>query len=889
VKAVLTRLVRLFPTAFRKQFEPDMVEQIEADYDRAASHGRLRAAAFTVATALDLVGSALAERLDSTWAEPGTSSTDKGDGMRGTMNEWLGDLRHAVRALGRSPGFTVVTVGTLGLALGANAGIFSVVDAVLLSPLPFPDSDRLVYIAASAPGSDMPDEFGVSGEFYLHYSERASLLEDVSSYVTFTSTLRADDRTERVWMSAGNTSLMQTLGATPILGRLPTPEDEDRVVLISHALWVTWFGADPDVIGRSYYVSGVDRTVIGVMGPDFWFPSDQVLLWFPYVMRAEDIEPGRFGQPLVGRLAPGADADALNAELGRLARELPERFGGSASYARLIEQHRPVVRPLEDRLLGAISGPLWVLLGSVGLLLLIACANVANLFIVRAEQRQRDLAVRRAVGAGRRQLVRSQMAEALVVAGLAGALAVLLASLTVPALLAAAPPDLPRLGEVSLGPTTLAFTFAASLLTALACGLVPAVRSSAPDLTRLRDAGRGSTRRRHWGRDGLVVAQTALALVLLIGSALLVRSFVELRRVDPGYDTEDLFTFQIAPEAEELSDGPSFARFHVDFMDRLAALPGVQSVGLIENVPLNEGLRTQRFLTADMGGNADAGPLLNLTWAAGDYWSTMGIDLLRGRVLTPDDHAGGLGNVVVSAAAAELLWPGQDPIGRTLRREDLEHWWTVVGVVEDVMQYGFREDVQPLAYFPLVGQEPNDWVLSSPAYVLKTARAEHIAPEVRALAREIAPGAPMYRVFTMAGLAADSMVQLSFTTLTLGIASVLALILGAVGLFGVLSYVVAQRTQEIGVRMALGAEAARVRRMVVGQGARVVVLGVVIGAAAAVGITRVLGSLLFGVEPVDVLTFVATSAMMLLVGMAASYLPARRASGVDPIRSLRGE
>ena len=889
MRSFLALLVRLFPAEFTRQFGPDMVEQVQSDYDRALSHGRWRAFVFTLFTALDLVRSGVAERRHPAWVITRTPQTNE-ERTEMTMNGWIKDLHYAVRALRRSPGFAMVTIGTLGLAIGANAGIFSVVDTVLLNPLPYPQADRLVYIAASAPGSDFPEEFVVAAEFYVQYKEQANLLEDVSTYNMFTNTLRADDRTERVWMSTPTTSLFNTLQVSPILGRLPVPEDESRVAVISHTLWTSWFGADPAVIGRSYEMAGGSRTVIGVMGPEFWFPNDRVLLWIPVVIRAEGIVPGRFGQPLVARMAPGATTDALVDELTTLALRLPERFGGSARYARLIEQHRPVVNSLEEQLLGAASTPLWVLLGSVGIVLLIACANVANLFMVRTERRQRELAVRRALGATRGQLIRAQMAEAVVMAGLAGTLAVFLAWLTVPIFLRAAPPNIPRLDEVGLTVSTLLFTLGASLLSALLCGVVPAIRSSAPSLTRLSDAGRGSTRRRHWGRDGLVVGQTALALVLLIGSGLLVRSFWELRNVDPGYDTEDIFTFQIAPEGDHLPDAPSYARFHTDFMERVAALPGVESVGIVENVPLNEGVPGGRFRTEDTGSDEDAGTLLRYTYAAGDYFGTMGIEVLRGRAFTRADHVSTLGNVVVGQSAAGLLWPGEDPIGRRIQQLGSENWETVVGVVEDVMQSDFRDTPDPLVYFPLVGQSgsPTSRALSSPAYVVKTSRADHIAPEIRALVREVAPEAPMYRVYTMAGLASDSMVRLSFTMLTLGIVSMLALILGAVGLFGVLSYVVAERTQEIGVRMALGAEAKRVQSMVVAQGARVVAIGVAIGLGAAVGATRVLGNLLFGVEAADVGTFLAMSTTMMLVGLLASYMPARRASNVDPIESLRG-
>ena len=806
------------------------------------------------------------------------------------LNHWKRDLQHALRSLRRTPGFAVLAIGTLGLAIGANTGIMSVVDAVLFDPLPYHDNGRLVDIAGSAPGSDFPEVFPLAAEFLVQYREESELLEDISTYNSGTSTLQVGDRIERVWMSFPTVSMFNTLGVQPVLGRLPTPEDEDRVVVISHTLWTTWFGSDPDILGKSYYVSGEDRTVIGVMSPEFWFPRDDILLWVPQNIREEEIEPGRFGQPFVARMKPGTKIETLKAELTTLALQIPDRFGATADYAEFMQKHRPVVRPLEEELLGEVSVLLWILLGSVGLVLLIACANVANLFMVRAEQRLPDLAVRRALGAARGRLISSQLAEAMLIAGFAGILAVLLAWGGVPLLLAAAPANVPRLGEVDLSFNTLLFTFGACVFSALLCGLVPAIRFSSPNLAQLRGGGRGSMRRRPWGRNVLVAGQTAMALVLLIGSALLLRSFDELRNVDPGYSTEDIFTFQIAPVGEHLNDAPTYARFHLDFMERVAALPGVEEVGIVNNVPLDEGLRRERFQTENTTGGEAAGTLLSFTFAAGNYFSVMDIEVFQGRTFQEADHVSQLGNVLASRSAAELMWPGEDPIGQRLQIDGRDTWETVVGVVDDVRQYDFRQAPEPMLYFPLVGQDPeNRPVLGSPGYVVKTALGAEIAPDIRALVRDVAPTAPMYRTYTLDGLAARSMVELSFTALTLAVASVLALILGIVGLYGVLSYAVAERTREIGLRMALGAAAAQVRRMVVGQGARVLLAGILLGTVVAFLATRALGSLLFGIEAFDLGTYLLVASIMLVVGLAASYLPARRASSVDPMVALRAE
>jgi predicted permease len=705
-----------------------------------------------------------------------------------------------------------------------------------------------------------------------------------------TTTVRSGDQVERLLISGATPTLFSTLQVEPMLGRLPTEQDpENTVVLLSHWLWTSWFGGDESAIGRTIEVGSRVATIIGVMGPEFAFPDNEVSLWV-HDLPDEPIEPGGFALTLIGRLAPGADAESLAAELAPLAQRIPERFGGSPVYARIIEQHRPVVRSLEEQLVGDVQKPLWILLGTVGIVLLIACANVANLLLVRAENRRADMALRRALGAERGRLVRGQMAEALVLAALGAVGGVALAWLGLPLLLRAAPEGAP---DVSVGGGAWLFTAAVATIAALASGVLPALRFSDPDLGEdLRETRRVGAGPRHFTRNALVAVQTAAAVVLLVASALLFQSFRALQGVDPGYETEDLFTFQFAPDnqAHGLTDGPSIARFNFDFMERVAALPGVQSVAMVAGLPLDEGAQATPVLAGRTVAEEDA-QLVRFTFADPAYFATMGIEFLSGEPYARSTEPSELVEVVVSRSAAATLWPGEDPIGQVVRPMVADTtvipWMTVRGVVEDVVLYDFRDEPLPLIYVPVVGRTAQSYAVNTPAIVVKTPRADEIGPEIRALVRQVAPEAPMYRVFTMEGLAARSMAALTFTTLTIALAAGLALVLGAVGLYGTLSYVVSRRTREIGIRMAVGAQAAQVRRMIVAEGSRVALIGVVIGLLAAVLLARVLESLLFEIEPVDPLTLATTGALMLLVALAASYLPARRASVLDPIQCLQ--
>ena len=805
-----------------------------------------------------------------------------------SLDEFGRDLRHALRGLMRTPAFLATSVITLSLAIGAVTGMFGVVNAVMLRPLPFPNPDRLVSLQGIAPGTEVRDTFDLSGEFYLHFKENSKLIDGISIVAGGTSTFRVNDRVERISMGWPTNDMFGTLGARPQLGRLPR-EDEDKAVVISDRLWASWFNRDPSVIGKWYFVSDSMKQVIGVMPADFHFPNDETLLW---------IAPGKVTQANAGevnglsfaRMKPGVTAEQLAVELKQLSAQMPARFGFRPATVKAIQAYRPINNPLLERMVGPpVMTSLLILLGSVALVLLIACANVANLFMVRAETRRRDLTVRRAIGASRMQLMRFQMSEAFVVAGIAGVFAVVLATVGLPLFVRAAPENIPRLADVHMDFATVAAAFGLVVLVALACGLAPAIRGSSPDLSGLRAGGRGSIAGRQWGRDVLVVAQTALALVLLIASALLVQSFERLRHVDPGYDPEGIYTFQYAPEQPQWRDGPSLGQLHLMMMDRFRALPGVSMVGVVNNIPLDEGTGNRRVLPDDATGD---GVPLRMNFTGGDYFKAIGMRVLQGRAFTREEAITPNNSVIVSQSAAAQLFPGQNPLGHRLRPrfgnvDTLS--FTVVGVVNDVKQLNWRDEGEAVIYLPLTGPSPRSWGMGSPAYVIKSSRPNTLRNEVRRIIKEVAPEAPVYREYTMDYLVRRFMIPLTFTTLTLGVLSALALVLGAVGLYGTLSYVVAQRTREIGVRMALGATARAVRAQIVAQGTKVVLVGAVIGIVAAYLTTRLLAKLLFGVAPLDLTAFAGMTALMLAMGVLASYMPARRASSVAPMEALRSD
>jgi putative ABC transport system permease protein len=821
------------------------------------------------------------------------------------VNRVLGGLRTAARNLMRAPAFAVAAVATLGLAIGANAGIFSVVQGVLLRPLPYPEPDRLVALQHTAPGLGY-DRFGMSSGLYLRYGG-ADAFASTGLYAAATVNLTGDDMPPaRVAGLRVSRELFTTLGVQPVLGRV-FDADEDRpggraVVVLAHGLWRERFAADPAAIGRDLMIDGEPRTVIGVMPAGFDFPDGQPRLYLPLALDTATANVGNFSVDAVARLR--ADADPARAAAAmRLALEQLAGDAEVAAFIAFAERARlaPVVTPLHQRIIGdEVSRALWILLGTVGFVFLIACANVTNLFLVRAESRQKEMAVRAALGAGRPGLVGHYLAESTVLAALGGVLGLGLAWVGLRGLLRFAPPTLPRLHAVTIDPAVLVFTILITAVAALLLALVPAVRLTSPSLLGiLTRTARGSTagRERNRTRQALVVAQTALALVLLAGSGLMVRSFQHLRALDPGFDARDGLTFRLSlPDAEYTIDRA--LAFNGQLIDRLRELPGVRAAGATSHPPLASCCTGTAHLVQDGPLAGQQPPPIFWHSAVWDgYFEAMGIPLLEGRTFDTADRDPARRFVVVSQAMARRAWPDGGALGRRLRlaAADTAAWYEVVGVVGDVRARGLELGVDDMVYFPAAAaavRGPTGTQLLSArdmTFVLRTSRPDAVAPLARQEVWSLDASLPVAASATLERIVADSMVRISFTMLALVVAAAIALFLGAIGLYGVISYIVTQRAGEIGIRMALGARPAEVRRMVVLQGVRLSLLGVGVGLAAALGLTRLMQGLLHGTRAHDPLTFVLVAACLTAVALVASYLPALRASRIDPASSLKTE
>jgi len=815
------------------------------------------------------------------------------------MSNLAQQVRLALRTLARTPLFTGVAVLTLAVAIGANTAIFSVVNSVLLEPLPYPESDRLVSVYFTAPGVGYP-EVPFSDGAFIRVREGEEAFAGIAMYGLENVNLTGEGAPERLSGVRVTPNLFEVLRSPPALGRAFTEADgqpgAEPVVILSHDLWMRRYGADQSVVGRTLQMDGEARRVVGVAAKDFAFPAPEADVWRPLLVDPATAQPGNFSYPAIARLEPGVDIAAATADLDRLIIRFSEAYPEELPMA-FLEQARfaGVVKPLKEQLVGDVGQALWMILGTVGFVLLIACANVANLFLVRAEGRGRELAVRSALGARRGDLAGLFLGESLILGLLGGAMGLLLAFAAVRGLLALAPGGIPRLHEIGVNGDVLAFTAGISLVAGLFFGSFPAFRYRPADLSvALKEGGRASTTggERHRARSTLVVVQVAMALVLLVASGLMVRSFERLRAVDPGFDSHSVLTVRLALSQTDYPDDARVAAFWTRLRERIAELPGATSVGAVNHLPLGD-TRSSGSIGIEDHPTADdeLPPVALQKMTTPGYFRTLGIPLIEGRAFEPGDAADGFRAAVVNRAFAERWWPGESPLGRRVRLSESEEWYEIVGVVGNVREESLEKEPGAAVYFPhSVGARDAPRTSRSMALVVRTAGDPRALMEpVRDAIWSLDPNLPIASQRTMEDLVSRSMARTSFTLVMLGIGAALALLLGAVGIYGVLSYAVSQRTRELGIRMALGASASGVRRMVVRQGLQLALIGVSLGLIAAYGLSGLLQGLLYEVSATDPLSYVAVTAVLVAVAVLACYLPARRASSTDPLEALRQE
>ena len=824
------------------------------------------------------------------------------------MDSFAQQLQYTFRKLLRAPLFTTVALLTLAVGIGSNAAIFSVVNGVLLKPLPFEDPEQLVGIWHTAPGLGF-DEVNQSPALHFTYVDEGTAFESVGMWDDATVSVTGLAEPEQVAAMYVTHQTLPLLRIRPTIGRTFTLEDDSpespESVVLSHGYWARRFGEDRDVLGRTMVINGRSMEIIGVLPEDLRFLTSDPEVYLPFQWDRSEVLFGNFSYQALARLAPGASVGQANADLERMIPMAVELFPGGLNMGMLEEaRFGPLVRPLKQDVVGDVGNVLWVLLGTVAIILLIACANVANLFIVRAEGRQREMAVRTALGAERAQIVGQLLTES-VLLGVAGGLAGLaLAYGGLKLLVAMGPESLPRLSEIGVDPLVLAFTAAISVLASVLFGLFPALRFGSANLVAsLKEGGRGGSagKEQHFARNSLVVAQMALALILLAGSGLMIRSFQALRSVDPGFDApEEVLTFRVTVPTAEIEEHTQVAQAHQEMLRRIQAIPGVTSASFASSVTMdgwdsNDAVEVEEFPVE----GDQIPPIRRFKWVGEGYFETMGNPVIAGRTLTFGDAQDQLEVAVITADFASEYWgsPGE-AVGKRIRQfgGDLGNgpWREIVGVVGREHDDGMSEDPVPTVYWPqLVSDFYGDDIMTqrSMAFAIRTSTGNPMGllAEAREAVWSVNPNLPVARVRTLDEYVDRSMARTSFTLIMLGIAAAVALFLGSVGMYGVISYVVSQRTREIGVRMAMGAEQADVSRMVLKQALMLASAGVVIGLAAAMGLTRLMSSLLFGVSPMDPVTFASVAVGLSAVALVASYVPARRAAKVDPVVALRFE
>jgi putative ABC transport system permease protein len=811
------------------------------------------------------------------------------------MDTLLQDLRYALRALRRNPGFTLVAVVTLALGIGANSAIFSVVNAVLLRSLPFAEPERLVQLGTTRQG-EAPTAGTVSPPDFMSLREESRAFTDLVAFTSGSATLTGLDEPRRLDAAFVSAGFFELLGAAAVLGRTIDPEENlagnTDVVVLGYGFWRQTFGGDPSVIGRTLTLNGINRTVIGVAPLGFGYP-EQRALWAPLAYDesfSAETAVNRRAQYLqvLGRLRPGVSLEQARTEVSALSARLEQEFAETNTQVVL------TMVPLRQVLLGEVRRPLLILLGAVGLVLLIACANVANLLLARATARQSELAVRTALGAARGRLVRQVLSESVLLGLLGGGLGLLLAYGGTALLIALQPEGIPRIEEVGVDGTVAAFTLGVSLLTGLLFGLLPALRAArSSPMGSLRQGGRDGLpgRQGQRTRSFLVVAEMALAVMLLVGAGLLLRSFARLQQVDPGFRPEQTLAVELSLPWQRYPEAAQQVAFYQTLLERLDALPGVSSVGAVLFLPM---VNRHFTISFDVRGREPARPgeaeTLEVRIATPDYFRTMGIPLQRGRPFTEGDHAEAPQVVLINETTARRFFRGEDPIGQYIQLglgldEGRFAGGEVIGIVGDVRQLGPGEDFVPEIYLPHA-QVP----AGTMSVVLRTTDDPRaLVGAIRGEIRTLDPNLSVEGVRSLEQVVSHAVAQPRFYMLLLSLFAIVALTLAAIGIFGVMAYLVAQRTREIGVRIALGASPTAVQQMVVGRALRLALGGIALGGLGALGLTRVMEGLLYGVSTTDPVSFLAVAFLLTGVALLAGYLPARRASRVDPMIALRAQ
>jgi predicted permease len=800
------------------------------------------------------------------------------------LADFAQDVKFGWRSLRRAPGFTIAAVLTLALGIGANAAIFSVVDAVVLRPLPFAQPHELMSLGQ-----------GTGGEL-VALRERLKSFTQIGAYVPAVNNLDDGEKAQMVEGAAVTPNLFPLLGARPFMGRHFTEDESilgnNTTIILSHALWQTRFGGDAEVLGKRIIIEGTRVTVVGVMASDFNFPDGDAQYWIPFAFNPRNmgVTWAVGGKSFIARLAPGVTRAQAQTELRTTwptLRTMNPLWDPGEEYGR-----NATVTPLQDNFVGSTGKLLWMLFGCVLLVLLIGCVNVANLLLARATARERELAVRAALGGGRWRLIRQLVTESLVLSTLGAALGIGVAYVGVRWLVAVMPAGVPRAHEITLGTSVLVFTTIVAVLTGVLFGIIPALRATRSTRNAEAVIGRRATggQQHHRLTGTLVAAEVALAVLLAIGSVLLVRSFQALRSTDPGFAPGRVIAARLTPPNAVYIDSTKVEHFYSEVMQRVGALGGVERVAAVNKLPFAQSVwgiavRVQgqwedgTKMLPELGHYQEATPA---------YFTTMGIRLLRGRAFTDADRPGQELVTIVSESVAKKFWPNEDAIGKRIGYAWPSPWLTIVGVVADTKQDSIRDTLSTSMYVPWLQRTRMSgatmWVVAR-----TTGDPTSLAGSIRSIVNEVDRTVAVSEVRSMEDVLAASMQKARFTMQLVAAFALAALLLGAVGIYGVMSYLVGQRAQEMGIRLALGAQPRQVLAIVVGRAALLAVAGTAVGLVAAAFATQSLGSLLYGIRALDPLTFAVVPLLFLLVAVAASYLPARRATRVDPVRALRSD